>query len=312
MGPLSVSVLSRRQWQSALRPAELPFGREAWLAVGMAQHPEFRLIRVVVRVNTDAEVLVPLCLVQNGTGQIGCIGYGGMYPTRLDTRPPAFSAVAEVLCEHFRLRQVRSLLPPVEVSQEAYQLSLGADIMPGRPTYLLDIRRGSAAVWDAVRGNVRTAVRRAIALGLTARPMAIQHGEELLRLYGETLARNGVSGRLNRAHIDAVLGEMDSGSAAGTMVVDESGTGLAATLFGVAANRGYHIMQASSRSGRRLNAGHLSLWSTVSELVERGVVLLDLGSANNDGQRRFKLAWGSVEAVPRLVRWAASRTGGAA
>lgn len=311
MSAITVSVLAEDAWTDAIgTAAELPFGRTAWLAMGLAQHPELRLVPVSVRAG-PVEVLVPLCLDGAGAGQIGCLGYGGIYPRDPTAPVPRFGDLAELLCGHFGLHQLSTLLPPPEVAEGLDRVFAGTPTTPARATYLLPIEAGTAAGWAGLRGNVRTAVRRARALGLTAHPLAREHGAELLRLYAETLARHGLDCPLEAAHVDAMLTEIAAGSAAGSIVLDRAGTALAGTLFGLAGNRGYHVMQASSAAGQLGNAGHLALWSAIVQLIDGGVRLLDLGSAGSEGQRRFKLAWGAIERPTRAVVWQARRSVGA-
>src|SRR5215475_4632980 len=309
MPRLAVSVLSAEHWAAAIKPAtELPFGRTGWLAMGLAQRPDLRLVPVLVRAEPATELLVPLCLAAADVGQIGCLGYGGIYRLGAGQPTPGFTDIAEALCKHFGLGQLRTLLPPPDVAQGLDRLFAGAVTTPARATYLLAMA-GAGAVWTAARGVVRTAVRRATVLGSTASPLADRHAGDLLRLYADTLARHGIACPLERSNVDAILAEVTSGSAMGSIVLDGAGQAQAATLFGFAGNRGYHVMQASSAAGLANNAGHLGMWSALAELADRGVTLVDLGSAANDGQRRFKLAWGATERLTRSVVWDVRRPG---
>jgi hypothetical protein len=202
---LIVTELAPTQWERAVTTAVLPFGRQAWLAVGLAQRPELRLVRCAIGPGMGAPLLVPLCINPDGTGQIGCIGYGGVYPTQPVDLLPDFASVAAALCARYRLCELRTLLPPATLVPLLDHFCGELACVKTRPTYLLALGRGLEGVWRNARGSVRTAIRRAGTLGVTAAPLTTVDADFLLELYDATLARNAARRYQSTAQVAALL-----------------------------------------------------------------------------------------------------------
>ncbi|BBC32375.1 hypothetical protein SGFS_036690 [Streptomyces graminofaciens] len=296
-----VSVLSESAWDARLAAAraELPFARRHWLALGLADSPQLRLVPTAVRWGQSDEVLVPLC-VSGRRAQIGCYGYGSLAgPAARRGEPVDFADLAEAVCRDQGLAELTTLLPPEGAFPGLDRQSGHWPTRPGRDTYLLDLGEGARVVWQAARGSCRTAVRRAGALGLVASAAVPGHEDELLRLHRQTLARHDVESALSAPDLAFLVG---GDHAVTTVVADDDGLH-AASVFAVGAAGAFHIMQLTSERGRAANAGHLAFWSAVTELAERGVRTVDLGAATGEGHARFKTGWGAVAAAARVVHW---------
>lgn len=303
----AVSVLSESAWDVRLAAAraELPFARRDWLALGLADAPRLRFAPTAVRWGPADEVLVPLC-VSGDRAQIGCYGYGSLAASagRRD-RPVDFADLAEAVCRDQGLTELTTLLPPHGAFPGVDRQSGRWPARPGRDTYLLRLAGDAGAVWTAARGNCRTAVRRAGALGLVASAATPGHEGDLLRLYRETLSRHHVTSAVTARDLALLV---DGEHAVTTVVLDENGV-QAASVFALGepgsagAPGAFHLMQLTSERGRVANAGHLAFWSALTELAARGVGTVDLGAAAGEGQARFKTGWGAVAAASRVVRW---------
>ncbi|MFJ9739183.1 hypothetical protein [Streptomyces sp. NPDC101166] len=315
-----VSALPEAAWDVRLAAAraELPFARRRWLALGLADAPRLRFVPTAVRRAEGDEVLVPLC-VSGSRAQIGCYGYGSLaVSAERQGRPVDFAGLAEAVCRERGLTELTTLLPPYGAFPGVDRQSGTWPARPGRDTYLLRLAGDAGAVWKAARGNCRTAVRRAGALGLVASPAAPGHESDLLDLYRQTLSRHGVTSAVTASDLAFLTaGEQ----AVTTVVLDEEGV-QAASVFAVGepgaeavgpgaggtpgeegAPGAFHLMQLTSERGRAANAGHLAFWSALTELAARGVGTVDLGAAAGGGQARFKTGWGAVAAASRVVRW---------
>ncbi|HZG04664.1 MAG TPA: GNAT family N-acetyltransferase [Streptomyces sp.] len=304
-GTLAVTALSRTEWTRACARSTpvLPFTDHRWIALGLAGSPGTRFAPVALHNPDGGTTLVPLCLTPEGA-RVGCFGYGSLLTPggEPDTPWPDFGPLAARLGAELGFGELRTLLPPPGVVPALDRAAARWPHVSGPVTYLLDLSRPDPLA--AARGSVRTALRRARSEGLGPVPVDTS---SVLRLYRETMARNGVPARYGPGLLDALLGASGEPerAAADTVVtaVGRRGVAHAVAVFAVAGPTAYHIMQLTSDEGRSTNAGHLALWTAVDALRERAVATADLGSARSPGQDRFKIRCGAAPVATRLVRW---------
>ncbi|MGN5382352.1 GNAT family N-acetyltransferase [Streptomyces lasalocidi] len=215
------------------------------------------------------------------------------------TALPPFPALAASICATLQLARLHALLPPGDDVVDRW--TGGWTTTTGRLTYLLDLTSGLEAVWAGAKGRMRTAVRRARALGVHAAEGEPGQASRLVELYGDTMGRHDVTHRYTEADFRFLL-DGSTGSALVTVARDDHGV-QAASVFAVGDRTAYHVMQTISAEGRRTNAGYLALWEAITALSHRGIQLVDLGSAAAPGQERFKTDWGGLARPTRLVRW---------
>lgn len=301
-GPrLAVHVLSDPEWRRRLAAAEraLPFAGPPWPELGLAERPELRPVPLAIGVPDRGELLAPVFRSAAGA-QLGCFGYGMVYPTA-DWRgqPPDFDLLAYAVCGALGVDRLGTLLPPTGAVPAADRLTGHWPGRAGRPTFLLDLTGGPEAVWAGAKGSARTAVRRAERLGYHARRAEPADAPAVARLYRETMRRNGASAPLGEDHFRALLG-----ADAGTLSVVVAGEEVsAAAIFVAWAGTAYHVFQLTSATGRRGNAGQLAFWAAVRGLAERRVAVLDLGAAAGAGQEFFKTSWGGRPRPTRHIGW---------
>ncbi|MGW8379829.1 GNAT family N-acetyltransferase [Streptomyces sp. ODS28] len=298
----AVTLLDPERWDQRVRDHAplLPFAALHWLRLGLRGDPRLRLLPLELRTEEGHHLLVPVVRTPDGQAQIGCYGYGTLCPAS-EEKPrvaPGFRGLAaRIGAAAGGAAGVRTLLPPRGLVPRLEPWVGEWPARPGPTTHLLDLSQGSAAAWEAARGSVRTAVRRARDAGLRAVAASGRHAPVLAALHHETLDRNGGASAYTAQDLH-VLAARDAVS---SVVEDGSGTVQAATVFALGAATGYHLMQLTSAQGRRTNAGHLAFWSALEELERRGARRVDLGSAAGAGQERFKRHWGAVPAATRLV-----------
>jgi len=301
--------LTRAQWHERVAAAAplLPFADPDWLALGLRADPELRFAPLSLEFDAG-ELLLPLCRSAT-TAQLGCFGYGTICtgPGWRAPRLPDFRDLGEAVAARTGLRGLATLLPPAAVLPDLDAMVAHWPTGPGPTTYLLDLAGGAGRVWTAARGRVRTAVRRAGQLGLRVQSGAGDAtavgatSRSLVELHRQTMARHDRDTPYREGDLAFLAAEPDTGPV--TVLVHDADGPQAACVMAVGGGVAYHIMQLTSDRGRASNAGVLALWTAISRLAERGVTLLDLGSASEPGQERFKAGWGAVPAAARLVRW---------
>jgi hypothetical protein len=299
----TVTALTEAEWERALAgvTAPLPFGTACWRRWGDTSAPGRRFTPVRVCRSDAGELLVPL-FVSELDGQLGGFGYGMVCPGTTWPHPalPRFDRLARTLCAAAGLAGLRTLLPPLSTVDDLDRLAGHWRGVPGRPTYVLDLTAGAESVWARARGSARTAVRRAESHRVWIDDPRPADGAAVTDLYLRTLQRAGH--RLGSRPDLAFLAEKRADV---LTVVARGGDGAAQAVsaFAVCAGTAFHVVQATSDAGRRTNAGHLAFFAAISGLAAAGVRRVDLGSATNPGQERFKLNWGATARPTRLLSW---------
>jgi hypothetical protein len=294
---MTLQPLSPQQWadrfERAVRP--LPFGHPSWIEFGLAERPGLMFTPVLVDGFGEGSFLVPLCRLGD-QGQIGAFGYGAVYPQEAwdEVCAPPFHELAAVVCEEFALAGLRALLAPASIDGSLRQ-------WPGAPvkqTYLLNLSVGQETIWSEAKGRMRTSVRRAERHGVVAEVCSTETGA-VFDLHAQTMLRNDAENGLLSKHIHGISSD---GLALTVLARGERGV-CAASVFALGVRAAYHVMQSTSDEGRATNAGYLSFWTALTELMKRGFEVVDLGSATSDGQARFKADWGGRKEPARLATW---------
>ncbi|MFJ4688925.1 GNAT family N-acetyltransferase [Streptomyces sp. NPDC088789] len=306
MGTSDVSVLPEDVWAGRISRCapSLPFAASHWLHLGRRADPRSRFLPLSVSRADGSDVLVPAFVTARDGVRIGCFGYGTLGLPTDPTGVIGLPWLAERVRTAAGAGPVRTLLPPPG-SVPALERTVGGwPSRPGPRTYLLDLSGGAPGAWRAARGKVRTAVRRAREAGLRAVPGGLEHASALADGYSETMARHGRRSPYRAEDLRFLPGaSKEPVSDTVTCVVPDAEGLLAASVFAFAGSTAFHIMQVTSQHGRRVNAGHLALFSALEALAARGVRCVDLGSAAGPGQEFFKQNWGGEAATTRLVHW---------
>lgn len=161
---------------------------------------------------------------------------------------------------------------------------------------------GPDAVWSAMEGRSRTAVRKARRLGMVAslRPVAAEDlvpSAPFRRLYESTMKRVGSgSGYL---FPDSYYETLRAGLGAGLMVAEVRGScgdTVAAALVLAHADRAHYHLAGSDPAGARDGANNLLLWTILEWAAESGRSAVHLGGGigAEDSLFQFKRSFGGI------------------
>lgn len=159
----------------------------------------------------------------------------------------------------------------------------------------LDLPENSEEIWDSLKSQRRSEIRKAQAAGLHFRS---GHGELLDEFYGiyfETMRELG-SPQHSRAFFEAIIDEL--GPCVRLFEAGTEGCTMAAAL-GLEGPGGIHITWAGSHwRYRHTNANAFLYWNMIRECCDRGLKCFDFGrSTRGSGTYAFKHKWGAKEAV---------------
>lgn len=174
-------------------------------------------------------------------------------------------------------------------------------------TYVLDLARDEKALWDAMEGRARTAVRKCEKSGVTFREeIDASYVDDLMRMTRDVFARSGLTPPYSAAFLEAleerlrpagrilVGSAMVEGQRAATIVIPHDGrTG----VYFAGATAGEHL---------KLSPSNLAMWQTIRLCQRDGLGAMDMISTRGS-PGRFKQSFGP-EARISCVHWEHTRS----
>jgi hypothetical protein len=190
-----------------------------------------------------------------------------------------------------------------------------------RYDFYMDLCRDSEAVWQKVRSERRTIIRKAIKSGVQTREQNDEAGlKALWGLHADAMGRRGIS----TAHIDDSARAMkrlllDTGRA--RLLIDYlDGAPASAIMFGVFGERACTFLAGSSVAGNKLGAPAHVYWALIELLCKEGVPRVNLGGVAaradatgevKDGLFAFKKNFGATPVRQSAGTKILTRTGAA-
>lgn len=183
----------------------------------------------------------------------------------------------------------------------------GLELVELSETVIIDLG-DEDAMWNAMHGRARTAIRKAERAGLRARvvdhqPLVLRPGEGFRRVYDAAMDRVGASPahRHKNEYYDR-LTQADDVSMRLIEVTDEDGTVVSATLLLIDEDGVHYHLSGSIIEAARNGANNLLIWTAMRWAAEHGHEVFHLGggTSRNDGLFRFKASFGG-RALPFFV-----------
>ena len=163
--------------------------------------------------------------------------------------------------------------------------------------HTLDLRRGAEYLFTHLNSSVRRALRKAERSRLSVQITRTREAMlEFYRLHTRTRRRHGLPPQpfsfflnIHDEIIKQSLGFVVTASA-GSLCV-------AAAIFFHFDKKAFYKFSASDERWQQFRGNNLIIWEGIRFLSQNGAATLHFGrtSLENDGLRRFKLTWGSVE-----------------
>jgi Acetyltransferase (GNAT) domain len=286
----------------ASHPGSSFFHSAAWARV-LCRTYGHKPISLLLSKNAEPVAVVPLLEVSSPfTGRRGvCLPF-------TDLCDPLFFRgcdpiiVTRLLCElarnrkwtHFEIRGGSTCAPRATPSVTFYG-------------HTLDLRSGPEALFAGFAGSVRRAIRKASRCDLDVRISRSEEGIlEFYRLHSRTRRRHGLPPQPESFFLNLHNEIIKPGS--GFVVLAGSGsTSIAAAVFLHMEKKAVYKFGASDERHQNLRGNNLVMWEAIQFLAHNGFETLHLGrtSRENDGLRRFKLAWGTTEEPLEYVRFGA-------
>jgi lipid II:glycine glycyltransferase (peptidoglycan interpeptide bridge formation enzyme) len=164
-------------------------------------------------------------------------------------------------------------------------------------THQLDLSKGEDALWSGLEGAARRSIRKARDQGVV---VSTGHDEtamrEFFRLHCLTRKRHGVPPQ-PYAFFSNIRRYLLEEGAATMMLASHRGRNIAATIFLHFGRRVIFKFGASDLAFQHLRANNLLMWEAIRRYAAEGMRDLHMGrnETDNEGLRRYKLAWGSTE-----------------
>ncbi|MEO3744531.1 GNAT family N-acetyltransferase [Plantactinospora sp. B5E13] len=271
-------------------------------AAAVPERGEWRLA------HRDGDILVPYVVrrLDDGTSDaVSPYGYSGLHVRagRHGTDLARFWADAVDAWRDQGLVTLFLRFSPLDLTsvQRTHELP-GVRLTRLADTITVPVDRGPAAVWAAMEGRSRTAVRKARNTGqtVTLRPATaadVAPGSPFRQRYAETMARvGGAPGYLfpdeyYRRLVDGVGPDLHL-----VQVNDAAGTVVASALLFRHRQRVHYHLAGSDPRGARDGANNLLLWTVLEWAAETGCLLVHLGGGvrPDDNLFQFKRSFGGT------------------
>ena len=182
--------------------------------------------------------------------------------------------------------------------------------------HTLDLRAGSASLFAGLSSSARRAIRKARRGDLNVQVLQSEEAiREFYRLHGRTRRRHGLPPQPKSFFLNIHREVIKPGL--GFVVLASKGTRtIAAAVFFHLGKKAVYKFGASDERSQDLRGNSLVMWNAIEFLAHKGFETLHLGrtSMENEGLRRFKLAWGTKEELieyfrfdTRVNEWIAAR-----
>ena len=169
----------------------------------------------------------------------------------------------------------------------------------------LDLRSGTENLFARLKGSARGAIRKAERNGL--RVTVTQSREAILeyyRLHVQTRRRHGLPPQPLSFFLNIHDEIIQPGLGFVVMAHNGSRVAAAAVFFHIGKKAVYKF-SASNEDQKRLQGNSLVIWEAIQILAQSGIEELHFGRTplNDQGLRRFKLAWGTSEKTIEYYRF---------
>jgi hypothetical protein len=145
-------------------------------------------------------------------------------------------------------------------------------------TWVINLRAGKDAIWAAMEGRARTAVRKAEKAGVKIRPAVADDLDLYYRLHVETYRRTGVDPH-PRAYFQAIWQHLLPSGLTRVWVAELDGEAVAAENFAIYKNAALYWTGASSGRGLAVEAGSLLQWTAMQWMSSAGIAWYETGEA---------------------------------
>jgi hypothetical protein len=169
----------------------------------------------------------------------------------------------------------------------------------------LDLRSGSEDLFARLKGSTRNAIRKAKRSGLKVRLTRSREAIlEYYRLHVQTRKRHGLPPQPLSFFLNIYDEIIQPGM--GFVVLAHRGTrAAAASVFFHMGKKAVYKFSASDEGLKHCQGNNLVMWKAIQFLAANGMEELHFGRTplENQGLRRFKLAWGTTEETIRYFRF---------
>jgi CelD/BcsL family acetyltransferase involved in cellulose biosynthesis len=167
-----------------------------------------------------------------------------------------------------------------------------------RPTLVVDLSPGEAAVWSSFESRARNMTRKAEKAGVVAR--TVEPDENWIGRYYEMLRATFARQGLAPPHPLSFYRQMRPLSAAGIarcVSADVDGAMVAGCIFLVDGNRMLYLSGVANEQGMTLAATSLLQWHAIKEAIGLGVTEYDMGGLGVPSIDKFKRSFGGRDAT---------------
>ena len=171
--------------------------------------------------------------------------------------------------------------------------------------HTLDLRGGPEALFARFAGSVRRAIRKGEQSGLNVRISQSEEGIfDFYRLHVRTRRRHGLPPQ-PFSFFENIWQEIIKPRLGFVILASRGSKPVAAAVFFHAARKAVYKFGASDERRQDLRGNNLVMWNAIQVLAQKGFESLYFGrtSLENNGLRRFKLAWGTVEETIEYFRF---------
>jgi lipid II:glycine glycyltransferase (peptidoglycan interpeptide bridge formation enzyme) len=161
----------------------------------------------------------------------------------------------------------------------------------------LDLRRGPEDLLTRVRSSARRALRKAERSGLSVQVIRTRESVvEFYRLHVQTRRRHGLPPQ-PISFFQNIYDEVIKPGLGFVAIANSGSRSVAAAVFFSFGKSAVYKFGASDQRFQDLRGNNLVMWEAIRFLAQNGAETLHFGrtSLENDGLRRFKLAWGAKE-----------------
>jgi len=259
----------------------------------------------------DGQWQVPLILRRTSEGALDAAspyGYAGVYASPELSDADLTSAWASTFEELRALNVVSVFLRHSPLVPQAPEHAGEITVVEEHPTVLVHVQSADT-MWDSLRGRCRTAIRKAIAAGVTASVREacaadFVAGSDFRTLYEDTMGRRGAAA--SYLFDDGYYRRLAAALGPDLLIAEArgaNGEALSACLLMRHGRFLHYHLSGSSAEGLRLGANNLMLWETCLFASGRGVGIFHLGGGltADDSLYRFKSAFGGTRGVFRAT-----------
>lgn len=245
-----------------------------------------------ISVHGTEAALVPLMEVNSRlTGRRGVSlpfsDFAGPLWTDSDQAPLVYAALLDLsAARHWKHLEIRGgRIPPAPANPfQTYE------------SHHLDLRQGTAAIYQNLEASVRRAIRKSESSGLEVTvERNLKAMDDFYQLHGRTRRRHGLPPQPS-AFFRAIAKHLVVRNLGTVVLAKLAGVPVAGAVFLHSGGRAIYKFGASDTEHWPSRPNHGVMWTAIRELVAAGCEELQFGrtSPADEGLARFKLSWGSV------------------